>query len=399
MERTQTFKTLLAVAIVALLVAPTAMAGEYHMGTALVCAECHTMHFSQSHDYGTGTTSGVPAPTPGTGISQAALGTGPNEYLLRQAGNALCLSCHDSQTFAGDVLGNNTGTAFIRQGGGLNSTDTSTQGYAAYMGHTLGSSDIPPGWDQGEYTEPGGPWANPYEDPTAVSLDCVDCHEPHGAVGGALDLSAVAVDSQYRNLRANPGAGTLLGVTYNNDALNLPEALNAVPATNVTGKDVFLRDWDKTDLPGTNGVAALDFNEPVASNSAIGRWCNGCHVDFHGSSTDSNMKQVGGEWVRHPTADVNIGPSSHSSLARYFDVASKVNYVKVMDPDGYWEGENGNSDDSTGLTPTCISCHKSHGNKNPFGLIYMGATGTASEEGTTTGTAQDLCQQCHIQGT
>ncbi len=35
----------------------------------------------------------------------------------------------------------------------------------------------------------------------------------------------------------------------------------------------------------------------------------------------------------------------------------------------------------TELTPSCMSCHKSHGNQNAFGLIYMVGTGTVTEQG------------------
>jgi len=50
----------------------------------------------------------------------------------------------------------------------------------------------------------------------------------------------------------------------------------------------------------------------------------------------------------------------------------------------------------------CLSCHKSHGNKNSFGLIYMKGVGDVTEEGAGTGSGAgayiDLCQQCHVQG-
>ena len=98
-------------------------------------------------------------------------------------------------------------------------------------------------------------------------------------------------------------------------------------------------------------------------------------------------------WKRHPTADVNIGESGTSttyisSLARYNTVTNKV---KVMDSQGTWLGTN------TTLTPSCFSCHKAHGNKNPFGLIFMNGTGTRTEEGDG-GVYKDLCRQCHSEG-
>ncbi len=57
----------------------------------------------------------------------------------------------------------------------------------------------------------------------------------------------------------------------------------------------------------------------------------------------------------------------------------------------------------TSPSPFCQSCHKAHGNQNPFGLIYMARSGgTITEEGTTTGDPKvgirNLCGQCHGQG-
>ena len=111
------------------------------------------------------------------------------------------------------------------------------------------------------------------------------------------------------------------------------------------------------------------------------------------SSVKASASTNATPWKRHPTADVNIGESGTSttyisSLARYNTVTNKV---KVMDSQGTWLGTN------TTLTPSCFSCHKAHGNKNPFGLIFMNGTGTRTEEGDG-GAYKDLCRQCHSEG-
>ena len=100
-------------------------------------------------------------------------------------------------------------------------------------------------------------------------------------------------------------------------------------------------------------------------------------------------------WRRHPTADVNIGESGTSttyvsSLAQF---AGHTNKVKVMDSQGLWTGS---SSDNT-VTPSCMSCHKAHGNTNGFGLIFMNGTGTVTEQGDG-GVYKDLCRQCHTEG-
>ena len=63
----------------------------------------------------------------------------------------------------------------------------------------------------------------------------------------------------------------------------------------------------------------------------------------------------------------------------------------------------------TDATPGCVSCHKAHGNQNPFGLFYLGRTpsGTPNEQGalmagqvamTDQIGTRNLCGQCHGQG-
>ena len=331
-------------AALGLLGATAAMAGEYHFGATLVCADCHTMHYSQQHAYD----SGDPA-TP------ALPSGGPREYLLRNRDSFLCLSCHDGQTFAPDVLGANTGT-HVRQAGALTAGATP---YEAWKGHSIGVTAVPPGGAM------------------SLKLQCVNCHGPHGT-------------AYYRNLIASAAQ-----VTY-------------TKGTNDTTKAAFLRSWTLGAIATNYAVDNVDFNEPDPKQSAMGRFCKGCHTDFHGVQGDWNMGGSGGtEWLRHPTGDVNIGAAGggHSSLDRF---KSGLYRVKVMSPAGDWgtQGTPWMAAPGT-LTPTCISCHKAHGNQNAFGLIYLSRfAASVSEEGgyaaaqsadTATG-MRNLCGQCHTQG-
>jgi hypothetical protein len=115
--------------------------------------------------------------------------------------------------------------------------------------------------------------------------------------------------------------------------------------------------------------------------------------------------QPGGTpWLRHPTADVNIGgnaaaPDSQtfvSSLANYRQTAARGSghAAKVMDANHLWTGDA--TMDRT-ITPSCFSCHKGHGNNNPFGLIFMGGNSTPTEEGDG-GNFRSMCHQCHTEG-
>ncbi len=354
---------------VLLLVARPSRAGEYHTGVYLICSDCHTMHYSQQHQYDG---------TPGAGMPPLGA-AGPYKYLLRNDENALCKSCHDGQTFAPDVVGANTGT-HVREAGALNEVG-GTGDYAEWKGHTLGSTA----------TAPGGTFAN------AEGLECVNCHHQHGHAGSNVtDVKGNAVTSAYRNLRAMSIGGVNKNVSYAKE-------------TNDLTKDVLLRSWTLGDIANNYKVDNVDLNEPVSTDSGIGTWCKGCHTNFHGKKGDTNMggNGTGGtEWLRHPTADANIGAvgGGHSSLSRF---GGRLNRVKVMSPTGDW-GTQGAAwaNPPTDLTPTCITCHKAHGNKNPFGLIYMAGltAGGVTEEGDTEGTtgagsgARRVCMQCHVQG-
>lgn len=330
-----------------LIVPVAALAGDYHKGVTLNCNECHVMHGSQSHGYN----------QDGGGNFTALGAAKPYDFLLRNEINQLCLTCHDNQTLAPDVLALNGGTARPngRIAGALNMTNVAP--YTDATGHTLGSIDV----------APGGTWSNP------DGLNCINCHSAHGR-------GSTAVPNGYRNLRVNSFA-----VSY------------AVTTNDLT-KDVL----ERTD-GGVNhyDLENVDYNEPSATSSAMGTLCKGCHTDFHGSSSDANMRNLTGpageEWLRHPTADANIGGigGGHSSLTQF---ANRLYRPKVMSPTGNW-GTQGVAFASTpaDLTPSCFSCHAAHGNTNSFGLKFITGSSAVGENGDG-GTYRETCRACHGQG-
>ncbi|MCC7144114.1 MAG: hypothetical protein IT349_18615 [Candidatus Eisenbacteria bacterium] len=321
-----------------LIAAPLAMAGDFHSGSTLICADCHVMHYSQTHGYN----------EDGSGIYAPLGNDGPYHYLLRNEINDLCLTCHNNASFAPDVLGANS-NGYVRAGGALNRDGTAPYYHAT--GHTLDATDV----------APGGSWTNP------DGLHCTDCHHQHGA-GGA-----------YRNLRVKTGtAPSNSTVTY-------------AIGTNDLTKDVFER--NTTPMAAHYAYDNVDFNEPVQTDSKYAMFCKGCHTEFHGAKGGTEVGgSATGEWLRHPNSDANIGGigGGHSRLSQY---NGKVNKVKVMSATGVWDPAPAD------VTPSCMSCHKAHGNQHGFGLIFMSGTGTVTEEGDANGvSAKDLCKQCHIQG-
>ncbi len=323
-------------------------AGDFHTGASLVCSDCHVAHYSQSHSY---SGSGSVFPPLGAG--------GPFTNLLRDEEVKMCLACHDGQSFAPDVFGASA-TNTRRMAGGLNAkagTIPNDLGYAEIDGHTLYSTAMPPGGTGTAYV------------PGAEGLICTNCHAQHGG-------------TSYRNL-LNRGIFTGDNLTY-------------AVGTNDLTKDVFERSaasYVETDV---------DFNEPVTTSSAYGNWCQNCHVDFHGAGGAANMGgQSGGvtsantnPWKRHPTSDVNIGTPGATFISSIARFNGNTNRVKVMDSQGLW---NATTADNT-VTPSCMSCHKAHGNRNAFGLIFMNGTGATVTEDGDGGVYKDLCRQCHVQG-
>jgi hypothetical protein len=338
--------------ILALIAAATGLqAGEYHslQNGTLYCDECHTFGAAPGDEAG-GTDPAFPPAGSGDGASS----------LLKAEGNAVCLACHDGNPKAIDVVGRNTGRdpSMVREAGALNRVGGALP-YREGNGHTLGLEAPAPG-SRPPWTPEGG-------------LKCVDCHDPHGAH---------PLGNPYRNLLAAPGnrtgAGTI--VTYS-------------VGSNDPSRDVFVR------RPGGYAAADVDFNEPFPGGSSMADFCQGCHTEFHGARGGI---EVGGAmatgWIRHPAGDADIGRAGgrHSSRRVFSgEWTTKRNYVKVMTNTGNWSPAS--SQEVTDHSPTCLSCHKAHGNMNPFGLIYMGNEGTITEEGTPDGRYVDLCRQCHSQ--
>ncbi|MBK5260454.1 MAG: hypothetical protein JJE51_12755 [Thermoanaerobaculia bacterium] len=371
------------VALLALAAFPV-LAGEWHTGQTNLCADCHTMHNSMAHTWtGPGTvTVGTPS---ADGNWVKAAGPAGNFLLKADDPNALCLACHDSKPFAPDVLGTNSaGGSTNRSAGYLNDG-----GLAAHTGHTLG-------WVG---TAPGGAFVTPAE-----GLECINCHTQHGRAG------------VYRNLGPRSGATVptyALAGAQARDMTGLPTDLAG--ATAHATVDVFIN------APGyianTSNFAALYETANISYlkraalvngiENASGTQCAYCHGDFHGAINSTN---IGGEvagasfdkFNRHPVGGIVLGSlgGGHSALpsARYANAVS-VSRVKVYADDQATFAD---------ATPGCISCHKAHGNGQPFGLVFANRTlpgmtedGNVAVPTTGAGTAvaqRALCGQCHGQG-
>jgi len=108
-------------------------------------------------------------------------------------------------------------------------------------------------------------------------------------------------------------------------------------------------------------------------------------LDGHATQPLDDVDGVPGQtWVVHD-------PAARMPAQKRF--RQQAVRVKVMSASGSW------SDPGPDVTPTCITCHKAHGNGNAFGLIFRSGRGAPTEDGDTDGSSlQDLCGQCHLQG-
>lgn len=335
---------LVAVALVAGL-AGIATAGDYHVGSTLVCSDCHVMHGQQSHGYTEGLPPGAPA-----GFFNPIGPAAPYDRLLRNDVNTLCLGCHDNKDFAPDVFGTDVNSTPNggRLAGALNADPTKRPNDAGYVetdGHTLFSMSLPPGQAAVAGVTAWVPGTN--------GLGCSDCHSVHG-------------DAYYRNMRTSTRTTSLWfgsAVRY------------AIGTNNTASADVFER------IPQEYDLTNVDYNRPDMAKSYYADFCKKCHTLFHGLPTDPNMNGT-----RHPTGGQSM---TSSYITRW---AGATNKVKVQSALGVWDGTDPNT------APSCFTCHKSHGNMNNFGLVFMEGHGaTVTEEGDG-GQMRDTCKQCHSQG-
>jgi Doubled CXXCH motif (Paired_CXXCH_1) len=379
------------------------LAGEWHAGATNVCTDCHTMHFSMQHNWD-GTT---PVPTVPTNVTTAGtsgnwLGaSGPNMRLLKAPVNTLCLTCHDGQTFAPDVLAVNTNSgAGVTTGRGAGALNEPTSGapYDTYKGHTLGNTSTPPGFNP---VGAGVPATSVYV--PANGLECTSCHLQHGSA------------TVYRNLGPRSAAFQPTYVISTTNDITKDVWVNLASYTAGSGTSAtFNPYYDASNIAYNRTDPAKPAGALMQTSNRLDTFCSSCHGDFHGGPTDANIgSSVSGvgaqDFIRHPTSIQVIGLAANggqSSLTRYAQAAATTK-VKVYTTDyvGY-----------TNATPGCVTCHKAHGNQNPFGLIFLNGASTSGygsgdayeSGGMATGEVENLsgygrgyrnlCGQCHGQG-
>jgi len=357
--------TILLTALLVVAALPLLAQSNYHYNENMNCSDCHSMHASAHNNLTDGTAITTPngASSPNRAINPyyPAPNPGPGrEALLKN--DDVCSSCHKDQTFAPDVFGDNLNT-YIRSAGGVR--EDATGG-----GHKIGSTVRPPGYDGsgvGNYFAAGS------------ELECVSCHSPHGS-------------ANFRNLipYALRGAVTSANAPKISPTVSKAAAFDASKDVTILGGSSYVFGSGTANFGSYYGRNAVVFSR-VADGSEIvfngakssnhmDQFCGVCHGDFHGGDPTTDKTGDGTAFVRHPTGVVKIAS---------FSSATGVSNLKTYQASAV---------QTTGTdSPGCLTCHKAHGNKNPFALIYPSPTAAdTTEEGD--GAYKTLCKSCHGMG-
>lgn len=329
-------------ALVALAVCAVAVsgirAGEYHgVQPTTACSDCHSAHASERGQVWT-----------------------PTEKLLKNTGGEvpLCMSCHDgTDPQAPDIV--SSGTA-------ANPSNVVSTQYASKYGSSAGVF-------QGDYllsTNPCGhslvpgalvsaPLSTSYT--KAGGLVCSDCHDSHG-------------NGNYRNLVPDPNP-------------NHPGAFSIVLGTNV-------KESVPVSMQNPNPAAAYDTgNISFGVPNNIGAWCADCHDQLAQNSAGSSPAHFKG----HPSEVVIGGVGVHTDVSNWTTPSGQANTgfgTDVGDSSPgiprlrYGSPSLSNSTAGSGDAVFCLSCHKAHGSKYKYGLVWpLHQAGSDMLSG---------CQQCHF---
>jgi hypothetical protein len=360
-------------AAAALVWAGAAFAGDWHQADTLKCSECHTMHASRTHALG-----GANPATDDVGWTGNP--AAPNDHLLIQNGvNQTCLACHDNTAVPDVFARNEQGPAQNkRSAGALNGTVLGAHdntGYDTYMGHTMGSVDVPPGYERADW------------DPATEGFHCGNCHAIHGSdvfrnAGAGAEIPGLP--GVFKKVgTANQKAAGLFnnqGARYNAKVANTPR-----PLVENADYDVFVDNVNRTYV-----TADVEFR---IGQGRMNQYCGVCHGQFHNDTAADTTNTVGasGAFVRHPTSGVAIGAGQDTT-----DLPTNLNAAILVRP-AY-------NTTKTGGEAACLSCHKAHGNARGYALVYPDIqTGnyTNEEEGgaaTVEGAypIRNLCSVCHV---
>lgn len=356
------FAVLLTV-VLAMAAMPILAQSNYHYNENMNCSDCHSMHASAHNNLTDGvaiTAPSTPVGTPNRAINPyyPAPNPGPGRVSLLKADD-VCESCHKDQTFAPDVYGDNI-NGYVRSAGGVREA-------AIGGGHMIGGTNPAPGYksDVMNYF------------PAGTALECTSCHSPHGGTA-------------FRNLvpygmSGTPGysAGNMKPTVAKAAAFDGTKDVTILGGNTYTFGSGNLQNYYGRQAVVYSRVAdgsEYNYNGAKSSNR-MDQFCGVCHGAFHGGDkADSTVGNGGTAFLRHPTGVAKIVSFASATAASNLKL-----YQATSTPTAATD------------SPGCLTCHKAHGNNNPFALIYPSPTAAdTTEEGS--GAYKTLCKSCHSMG-
>ena len=305
----------------------------YHYAANLVCSDCHTMHYSQSHGYN----------ADGSGTVDPMGDTGPYPRLLKNNVLDLCLTCHDSHAGIPDVVGADVNGLQERSAGFFAPADQ-----VSPRGHDLGHN-APTGGNLCSKCH----WGT--EEDKRVT--CIDCHSVHGN-GNPRNLQWASYPEGTPPLGLFTAAGAT-GVAKYDRSNTAYGTLNSVA----------LREVSNICIDCHHTVSGAYYNDPD------GDGIHSKHPAYESERGDPNSIDQGlargSSDPAHWIAGVGTGFDGAARVPFMASGASDHGAATVIDP-----ALNG---------VFCLSCHKAHGSQSPFGLVWEAGTG-AGPKG---------CDQCH----
>jgi predicted CXXCH cytochrome family protein len=309
---------------------------RYHIGSTLVCSDCHILHASQSHAYDPL----QPAP------SQTIPFPGPASAHLLRAGDPLdvCLACHDGQSFAPDVVGADCNGLNQRSAGQFGPPDQANP-----YGHALGRG-LPPA--PGQLCD-----RCHFSAGDQKKVTCVDCHDAHGnGVARNLQWASWPEGTPPLALFTNPAASGLSAYEEVNVSYGTLDASTLREVTNM----------------------CIDCHHVFTGGYYIdpdGDGIHNRHPSYESERGSANtIRQGEGRGTTDPAHWQGGTGSGFAGTTRVRPVVR-----------GATTYSDGLAVDAARNGVFCLSCHRAHGSQNGFSLVWPAPQGVGPMG----------CDQCH----